>query len=267
MPRPTGLHRFSEDEARTWARFSVSVRNAMRIRALVGCLLLAFHAAYGSDVTAGPNGDQPRLNSKFPAATRVAIVGGQWHINGQLTYPAAQAEGLLLNVRMVNATFEDAYRPAFDAEANTDAFIAQVPDYIAHGVLAFTLNLQGGTPGYEGALNSAFNPDASLRPRRILSLKRYGKPVVCNEDQKTGELGAKAAELCVANGASWGLMVEKVNQHFPFSFRGAADDPIVYAKLKQLAQVPAASKYSHNGSSKRPPRLPTTSRRPSCAGS
>jgi CubicO group peptidase (beta-lactamase class C family) len=74
-------------------------------------------------------------------------------------------------------------------------------------------------------------------PRRIASLKRYGKPIVCNEDQKIGEQGAKAAELCVANGASWGLMLENVNQHFPFSFRGAADDPLIYAALKRLGQL------------------------------
>jgi CubicO group peptidase (beta-lactamase class C family) len=72
-------------------------------------------------------------------------------------------------------------------------------------------------------------------PRRIAALKKYGKPIVCNEDQKLGEQGARAAELCVANGASWGLMLEKVNQHFPFTFQGAADDPVVYAALKRLA--------------------------------
>jgi CubicO group peptidase (beta-lactamase class C family) len=313
------------------------------------------------------------LNSKFAASTHVGIVNGRWHINGELTYRGAPAEGLLLNVRMVNATFEDTNRPAFGAETNTDAFIAHIPDYVAHGVLAFTLNLQGGMPGYEGAVNSAFNPDGSLRrsylqrvqrvieacdrhsavvilgcyyqrqdqvlkddeavrsgvvnlvkwiqacgfrnvlleianefghsgfdhpilktadglvalirlasqtapgllvstsglgdgaqqeaiaqasdfllihfnsthlediPRRIASLKLYGKPIVCNEDQKTGEAGAKAAALCVANGASWGLMEEQVNQRFPFAFHGAADEPAVYAQLKQLAHVPAAS--------------------------
>jgi len=57
---------------------------------------------------------------------------------------------------------------------------------------------------------------------------------VCNEDAKAGEAGAKAAEACVANGASWGLMAEKVNQHYPFVFRGAADDKKVYAALKAL---------------------------------
>ena len=46
--------------------------------------------------------------------------------------------------------------------------------------------------------------------------------------------GAKAAEACVASGASWGLMAEKVNQHYPFAFLGAADDEAVYAALKAL---------------------------------
>ena len=29
-------------------------------------------------------------------------------------------------------------------------------------------------------------------------------------------------------------MEEKINQHFPFTFDGAKDDPVVYAKLKEL---------------------------------
>jgi hypothetical protein len=71
-------------------------------------------------------------------------------------------------------------------------------------------------------------------PARIKALKELGKPVVCNEDAKVGEAGARAAAVCVANGASWGLMAEKVNQHYPFAFQGAADDEAVYAALKAL---------------------------------
>ena len=62
--------------------------------------------------------------------------------------------------------------------------------------------------------------------------------------QKVGEAGARAAELCVTNGASWGLMAEKINQHFPFTFNGAADDPIVYAKLKELTSPSARLRHS-----------------------
>jgi len=65
---------------------------------------------------------------------------------------------------MVNATFEDRHRNDFDPDRNTAAFLAHLPDYASHGVRAFTFCLQGGMPGYEGALNSAFEADGSLRP-------------------------------------------------------------------------------------------------------
>ncbi|MGH9340190.1 MAG: serine hydrolase [Acidobacteriota bacterium] len=312
--------------------------------------------------------DQCILN---PKSTKVSVVDGEWHLGGALTYRGTKSEGLLINVRMVNSVFEDANdktRPkGFDADANTDKFIKQIPDYVAHGVRAFTLCLQGGHPGYEGAVNSAFNPDGSLQgaylkrvrkvieacdrhgavvilgcyyqrqdqilqdedavragvtnvakwikdsgftnvmlevanefahagfdhkilkssqgeaelialakktapellvstsgmgsgtlpdevakasdfllihfnttklediPARIAALKKHGKPIVCNEDDKVGDEGAKAADLCVAGGASWGFMHSAVNQNFPrLSFNGAADDPIVYAMLKRL---------------------------------
>src|SRR4029079_5357222 len=71
-------------------------------------------------------------------------------------------------------------------------------------------------------------------PARIAALKRFGKPIVCNEDPKSAEAGARAAELCVANGASWGFMAEDINQHRPFTFDGAKDDPVVYATLQEL---------------------------------
>jgi CubicO group peptidase (beta-lactamase class C family) len=302
----------------------------------------------------------------FTPRTRVSLRGERWCINGELTNRGSHAEGLLMNVRMVNAVFEDRNRPDRDPDAITDRFLAHLPDYAAHGVNALTLCLQGGMPGCEGALNSAFERDGSLRqpylarvrrvveacdraglvvilgcfyqrqdqvladeaavragvvnvarwirrsgfrnvvleianefdhggfdhrlvrtvegqielirlakktapdllvstsglghgrfpdevaaaadfllidfngtalediPARIAALKRFGKPIVCNEDPKSAAAGARAAELCVANGASWGLMAEELNQHFPFTFNGAGDDPVVYARLKEL---------------------------------
>ncbi|MCZ6633895.1 MAG: hypothetical protein O7G87_10850, partial [bacterium] len=95
--------------------------------------------------------------------TKIDIQDTQWRIDGKVTYPGAQAEGLLMNVRMVNATFEDRNRTDFDPDANTRAFIDRIPDYYGHGIRAFTLCLQGGMPGYEGALNSAFESDGALR--------------------------------------------------------------------------------------------------------
>lgn len=295
---------------------------------------------------------------------------GRWYINGKITYPGTRAEGLLVNVRMVNAVFEDRNKPEFDPEANTQEFIEKIPIYAAQGVRAFTLNLQGGTPGYEGALNSAFHADGGLRseylqrvqrvieacdrngcavilglfyqrqdqvlkddeavrqaltntinwirsegfqnvvfeianefnhdgfdrtilktpegevelirfartiapeflystsglgdgkipdavaeaadfilihfngtsvneiPDRIHSLKHFGKPIVCNEDDKIGEEAAQAAQASAVNGASWGYMNLKINQSSPFAFNGAEDDPILYRKLKELTSPP-----------------------------
>jgi len=63
--------------------------------------------------------------------TRVSIVKDRWHINGTATCPGAKAEGLLMNVRMVNCTFEDLKRPDFDAEANTPTVYAKLKEVTA----------------------------------------------------------------------------------------------------------------------------------------
>src|SRR4029077_2504911 len=63
-------------------------------------------------------------------------------------------------------------KPAHDPEANTDRFLTHISEYAAHGVNAFTLCLQGGMPGYEGAINSAFAPDGSLRPSYLSRVQR-----------------------------------------------------------------------------------------------
>ena len=84
-------------------------------------------------------------------------------------------------------------------------------------------------------------------------MKKFGKPIVCNEDDKAGEEGAKAAEACVAAGASWGLMLPDHNQKFPFAFDGPADDPAVYAALKRLTTPPDRPGKADDGPSYFPP--------------
>ncbi|MBL9113954.1 MAG: hypothetical protein JNJ83_03035 [Verrucomicrobiaceae bacterium] len=115
--------------------------------------------------------------------TRVSISGEDFLINGAKTYPGQswkghRIEGLLMNSRMVQATFDDlnpetvkrwAYPDTgkWDANRNTREFIAAMPEWKAHGLLAFTINLQGGSPeGYSKNQpweNSAFSPDGTLR--------------------------------------------------------------------------------------------------------
>ena len=57
----------------------------------------------------------------------VSIVGNRWYLKGQVTYPGAQAEGLLMNGRMVNAVFEDRNCVDFDTEADTDQLSPKFP--------------------------------------------------------------------------------------------------------------------------------------------
>ncbi len=120
----------------------------------------------------------PGYKSNF--ATKVTVRGSQWYINDQIINKGSPAEGLLMNVRMVNSVFEDRGDflpkniPVFDPEVNTEEFISMIPEYVSSGVNAFTISLQGGAPGYENAINTAFNADGSLREAYFL---RVGKVI------------------------------------------------------------------------------------------
>lgn len=124
--------------------------------------------------------------------TTVTIVGDAFYMNGKPTYPGRtwrgmKIEGLLMNSRMVQGIFDDlnpetrslwAYPDTgqWDPERNTREFVAAMADWRRHGLLAFTINLQGGSPqGYSRAQpwhNSAIAPDGSLRSDYMRRLER-----------------------------------------------------------------------------------------------
>ncbi len=127
-----------------------------------------------------------------PRKTEVSIVGDAFHINGKPTYAGRtwkghKIEGLLFNSRMVQGIFDDlnpetasqwAYPDTskWDAERNTREFLAAMPTWREHGLLAFTINLQGGSPqGYSKDQpwhNSAITPSGELRPEYMARLAR-----------------------------------------------------------------------------------------------
>jgi hypothetical protein len=71
-------------------------------------------------------------------------------------------------------------------------------------------------------------------PKRIDALKKYNKPIVCNEDDKLAQEAALALQASVENGCSWGFMHSKLNQYEPFEFHGYDDDRQVYDKFKEV---------------------------------
>ena len=311
--------------------------------------------------------------------TIVTVKGDKWFLNDRIINEGALAEGLLMNVRMINSVFEDrgdklpAEFSDFNPESNTNSFVSKIPDYMASGVNGFTIGLQGGMPGYEGAINSAFEADGTLRPEymqrveriikavdensgvvilscfyqrqhshyaalnnrediknavkntikwikknrfrnvvleisneyrhggyrnwkegrwlmstsgqvemisyaksldpsllistsgmgdgrlndslsaavdfvtihfnttsledysaRINELKKTGKPLICNEDDKTGKAGAGALLLSVVKGCGWGYMNNAQNQYMPFRFEGVNDDTVVYNMFRKV---------------------------------
>ena len=136
----------------------------------------------------------PPLSGVEATTTRtiVEIVGADFHLNGRPTYEGRhwqghRVEGLLGNLRMVQAVFDDlnpetAVRWAYpdtktwDPERNVAEFIAAMPSWREHGLLAITVNLQGGSPeGYSAAQpwnSSGFHEDGTLRPAFTRRLTR-----------------------------------------------------------------------------------------------
>ena len=124
--------------------------------------------------------------------TTVSIEGDAFLINGRPSYEGRmwdghRVEGLLLNSRMVQGIFDDecprtrhlwAYPDTgkWDPERNTREFVEAMPEWRAHGLLSFTINLQGGGHiyskpfPYDLYVNSAYTPDGALKPTHMARL-------------------------------------------------------------------------------------------------
>jgi hypothetical protein len=155
-------------------------------------LLCLFLASVANVTSRSPQGDHKGTSLPRTPETAVSIHGDAFHINGQPTYPGRsyqgkKIEGLLMNSRMVQGIFDDrnsetrsrwAYPDtgSWDSERNTREFLAAMPEWRRHGLLAFTLNLQGGSPeGYSRDQpwhNSAFEADGTLREDYLSRLER-----------------------------------------------------------------------------------------------
>lgn len=161
--------------------------------ALVSCL--------SGDVGTNAQGTPPRPSGR----TLVGINGSMFTINRQPTYTTASGfpdadpnlTGTLLNVRAVQGVFDDANYPKggtkvspyasntmapvffdypdgkFDPDRNVQEFVEALPDWRKAGLLAFTVNFQGGGPvdGNYGEdvpmqphYNSGFDPQGNLKP-------------------------------------------------------------------------------------------------------
>jgi hypothetical protein len=165
--------------------------------------------------------------------TRVSIRGEKFFINGKPTFEGRtwngiSVEGLLPNSRMVQGVFDDLNPETvskwkypdtgiWSAERNTNEFIAAMPAWRNHGLLAFTISFQGGSPeGYSASQpweNNAFEADGKIRPafsarmeKIIRKADELGMVVILGifyfgQDQRLTD--EKAVIAAVDNSVSW----------------------------------------------------------------
>ena len=230
--------------------------------------------------------------------TTVSIDGEAFRIDGKPTYAGRawrgmKVEGLLMNSRMVQGIFDD-LNPGtrdmwkypdtgtWDAERNTREFIAAMPEWRKHGLLSFTINLQGGSPqGYSREQpweNNGFNPDGTLREPYLERLARIldradelgMAPIVGYyyfgqdqrlEDDLAVKRGVREATTWLMKKGYRNLLIEIANESDNRSYQ----QPLIQAprvhELVELAQSITADgrrypvSVSFNGGSIPPPKV------------
>lgn len=129
----------------------------------------------------------------FTPKTTVGIKGEKFFINEKPTFQGrtwngVSVEGLLPNSRMVQGIFDDLNPETvirwdypdgkWSAERNNNEFVAAMDEWRAHGLLSFTVNMQGGSPmgyGNKNWYNSSFTEDGELRPEYMARLMKILK--------------------------------------------------------------------------------------------
>ena len=156
----------------------------MKIRSI---LLILIAAVF---LTACP--DSQKESPSTARKTSVTLSGEKILINmvptlKEVTWKGINMEGLLPNSRMVQGIYDDLNPETvsmwkypdtgeWDADRNTSEFVAAMPVWREHGLLGFSINLQGGSPqGYSKFQpwhNSAIDSTGKLREDYMQRLER-----------------------------------------------------------------------------------------------
>ncbi|MCF7927140.1 MAG: glycoside hydrolase family 5 protein [Candidatus Izimaplasma sp.] len=136
--------------------------------------------------------------------TKLSIKGRDFCINDKLVYEEIEgnssSKGLLMNARFIQGIFDDKFNrerfnrfnKIFDADANTDDFIAALPEWYNHGLRAVTVGIQGGMPVFTTDVktidNNPFSSDgmkfdeayAKRLDKIIQAADRLGMVVIVN---------------------------------------------------------------------------------------
>lgn len=152
--------------------------------------LLVITALFVVSCNTKPKTNSTKIKPAISKKTTVSIKGEKFYINGKPTFEGRvwddlSVEGLLPNSRMVQGIFDDLNPETavrwdypdgkWSADRNIADFITAMDDWKAHGLLAFTINMQGGSPmgyGNKNWYNSAYFEDGRLRDDYMLRLEK-----------------------------------------------------------------------------------------------
>ena len=185
-------------------------------------------------MVAGISTEARRQAARAPATrhTAVSIRADSFLVNGEPTlkgiaWRGHRMEGLLPNSRMVQGIFDDlnpetrgrwAYpdTKTWDGDRNTREFVAAMAEWRRHGLLAVTLNLQGGSPeGYSQDQpwhNSAFTGDGALRPDYMARAARSStRPTGWAWSSSWGSSTSARTNACATSRRSFGRWTTAVD--------------------------------------------------------
>ena len=143
----------------------------------LAALVLGLGTAQPSPCNAEPGGAAP---GSFTPRTRVSLRAARWCINDELTNRGTRAEGLLMNVRMVNAVFEDRRKPDLDPAAITD----RVPGACARLRRARRQCLHARPPGRDAGLRGG--GELGVRARWLPARAVPGPRGACHRGVRPG---------------------------------------------------------------------------------
>ena len=207
--------------------------------------------------------------------TGLDIQGQSFLINGKPTYTdiegsSSNVHGLLMNARFIQGIFDDKVDPkrfarfgfdTYNPVANTDRLIAALPQWYAHGLLAFTTGFQGGGPCFtisnQTIENNPFGEDGTKLDRayaeRMDTLIRgadavgmvvivsffYGSQAAKLRDGKAVRSAVSTASRFLKDGGYTNVIIEVANEMNIVPFRD--HHPIIYypegmAALMDLAR-------------------------------
>ena len=155
-------------------------RSGLRL-GLIALLLVAHPLLAATEIAAGSMLGPRYKQTAFYMRTSTR---GEWRQTYTDPRYRGKARGKLMMLRLAQGLFQDEWMTEhpFDPDANTNRLIEALDIYKDHGILAFSVSLQGGNPGYdpkvngisrrnaerygssEGLLVSAFRSDGSLKP-------------------------------------------------------------------------------------------------------